>query len=133
VSRSARGRSARARHSARFPRLFFPASQRPPVCFVLRGRARCQASCFSLPIGLQQEHQPVLLVALVTTVSVWFCSYRRVPVRIVALINLSVPALVSSDFDFSIACGSLQGEAGIILELSDQKARGFIVQIALPR
>jgi hypothetical protein len=66
-----------------------------------------------------------------------------VPVRIVALINLSVPALVSSasldwrlffvDFDFSIACGSLQGEAGIILELSDQKARGFIVQIALPR
>jgi hypothetical protein len=54
----------------------------------------------------------------------------------------SCSALVSSasldwrlffvDFDFSIACGSLQGEVGIILELLDRKARGFIVQIALP-
>jgi hypothetical protein len=29
--------------------------------------------------------------------------------------------------------GLLQGEAGIVLELSDKKARGFMVQIALPR
>jgi hypothetical protein len=30
-----------------------------------------------------------------------------------------------------VACGLLQGEAGIIVELPDQKARGFLVQIAL--
>jgi hypothetical protein len=74
VWRSARDRSVRAGHSARFPRLVFPASQRPPVCFILRGRARCQASCFSLSVGLQQERRPVLLVAPVTIVAVWFCS-----------------------------------------------------------
>jgi hypothetical protein len=28
-------------------------------------------------------------------------------------------------------CGSLQGEEGIALESSDQKTRGFVVQIAL--
>jgi hypothetical protein len=32
-----------------------------------------------------------------------------------------------------IVRGFLQEEAGCVLELSDQKSRGFIVQIALPR
>jgi hypothetical protein len=32
-----------------------------------------------------------------------------------------------------VACGLLQEEAGIVLESSDQKTRGFVVQIALPR
>jgi hypothetical protein len=40
--------------------------------------------------------------------------------------------------DFCVICckflwESLQGEAGIILDLSDKKAQGFIVQIALPQ
>jgi hypothetical protein len=33
----------------------------------------------------------------------------------------------------SLACESLQEEASVILELSDQKARGFLVPIALKR
>jgi hypothetical protein len=37
------------------------------------------------------------------------------------------------DFDFPIDCGLLQGKVGITLELSDQKARGFLVPIALKR
>jgi hypothetical protein len=36
-------------------------------------------------------------------------------------------------FSVPIECGSLHGEAGIVLESPDQKTRGFIVQIALPR
>jgi hypothetical protein len=30
-------------------------------------------------------------------------------------------------------CGSLQGDAGIVLQSPDQKTRGFVVQIPLPR
>jgi hypothetical protein len=30
-------------------------------------------------------------------------------------------------------CGLLQGETSVVLKLPDRKARGFIVQIALPR
>jgi hypothetical protein len=35
------------------------------------------------------------------------------------------------DFDFPIDCGLLQDKVGITLELPDQKARDFLVQIAL--
>jgi hypothetical protein len=35
------------------------------------------------------------------------------------------------DFELSVVCESLQGEAGIVLELPNQKAQGFVVQIAL--
>jgi hypothetical protein len=46
--------------------------------------------------------------------------------------------LQEKGLDFCVICckflwESLQGEASIILELLDQKARGFIVQITLPR
>jgi hypothetical protein len=34
---------------------------------------------------------------------------------------------------WSFACGLLQGESRSCFELSDQKARGFLVQIALTR
>jgi hypothetical protein len=35
------------------------------------------------------------------------------------------------DFIFLIGCGLLQGEAGVILELPNQKAQRFLVPIAL--
>jgi hypothetical protein len=35
------------------------------------------------------------------------------------------------NFDFSIDCELLQGKASITLELSDQKARGFLLPIVL--
>jgi hypothetical protein len=42
---------------------------------------------------------------------------------------------VASDFDVNLSCvgcGSLQGDAGIVLESPDQNIRGFVVKIALP-
>jgi hypothetical protein len=45
--------------------------------------------------------------------------------------NLSSVSLI--DFELSVVCELLQGEAGIALELPDQKTRGFVVQIVLPR
>jgi hypothetical protein len=44
--------------------------------------------------------------------------------------NLSSVSFI--DFELSVVWESLQGEAGVVLELPDQKARGFMVQIALP-
>jgi hypothetical protein len=43
---------------------------------------------------------------------------------------------VSSKFNFFYripVCESLQGETSIFLDLPDQKTRGFVVQIVLPR
>jgi hypothetical protein len=39
----------------------------------------------------------------------------------------------SFDFCFGFLCGLLQGVPDMILESPDQKTRGFVVQIALPR
>jgi hypothetical protein len=46
-----------------------------------------------------------------------------------SVINLSFVSLI--DFKLSVVCESLQGEAGVVLELPDQKAQGFVVQIAV--
>jgi hypothetical protein len=45
----------------------------------------------------------------------------------------SVPVLRCCPQFCSCYCGLLQGEAVVVLELPDRKARGFIVKISLPR
>jgi hypothetical protein len=46
------------------------------------------------------------------------------------LLNFSLLPVVDS---IPIACGLLQVKLGFVLELPDRKARGFMVQIVLPR
>jgi hypothetical protein len=50
------------------------------------------------------------------------------------MVNLFIhDSVLKLQFLCDFRCGSLQGEAGIALELPDQKTRGFVVQIALLR
>jgi hypothetical protein len=51
----------------------------------------------------------------------------------VLLVSLIVALQGEADIQFLVVSKSLQGEAGIVLESPDQKTRGFMVQIVLPR